>query len=1134
MATVSRMPVPVRRTDSDVSPKTIIPPQDSTPRDAKVDYFPDSNTVDGSNTSVRASDDDSSAHKSSISFAPDPRPDRSSSRESNQNQTQNQDLMVQRKSSTGSVSFRRMTNPKLPQGMPQQMSNSRIRASSPDHKRFQKHVAFDNVPTGEPTKNNAISFTLNVRHKGYQARRRSRCFMVGVDEHAYSDYALQWLLEELVDDGDEVVCVRVVEKELRFSNREYREDAEKVMRGILDRNGNNRAINIVLEYAVGKLHTTFQVLMYQPAMLIVGTRGRTLGGLQGLVNTRNSFSKYCLQYSPVPVVVVRPTEKRVKKKSKRANDSARQTYVSMLAANSGKHEADSEASSTYELEVQNSPDEEAHQVARALGLPASFDPTIKPFNHSQALNVRPHGPATVSASNEAPEDRRLVKDDASAAGESDDEDDGESDDDSGEFEVVSGQQALDQEKLKQLHKMEVGEAAALKMKVDEDIDEEDDTPHRLQDIDSHEHNPEAGRDSMELETMSRVTKDDNDVEDEAREESFAGVTDTTNGSRENPQNQRPNPELPAEDQRSSVDLGAQDQLGRGPGDGRGGGRDNGNYANGNADGGLNGGDNATSRRGDACEIPPRPVTLASSISALPFLFICISTSILVVRHVFPRLSTDADSRDGEDHVLPTHAPACLRQVHAEHGAKSWRRRGAAWTFGLTVGLAATLGALIMDEIIEVVNADSRNLALRITVPSLLFLLVVLVPWLECRSVVTSAGWSFQRTAKGKLPRFAWGLHAALFMGWLFAFWSVGQAVPEGAMRRMSNGSGSLSDMLTRGCLERIGVVGISLMALLSGFAAVSSPWHALMDLTARRKRPVTDTDVARKQAGWDTANEMLLTKRHRLQFLERKTSAAQTGASAKGSGLVGKVMGSLRGATGDEAEIRLLRLEIAGLETMEANLASGVSLLKSHRAATVRASTPLGRLFLVPSQLFSLYCLYRIGATTITTIRRAYSPTSSFANTDPINRFLSILARHWDPKLDQLAWARLISFALSGVILVASANSVVQTFHLFAKWTPGLLRQAQANLALVVGQIAATYVISAALLLRSQLPSALGSAVGSVLRGALSPAFVDGWFEGWFLVGSLVTAIGIWVGRKLGGEDEWDEYGMEEVGAKMS
>lgn len=137
MATVSSMPVPVRRTDSDVSPRTIVPPRDDTPRDAKVDYFPDSNTVDGSNTSARASDaDDSSARKSSISFAPDPRPDRSSSRESDQNPTPNKDLMVQRKSSTGSVSFRRMTNPKLPQGQPQQMGNNRIRASSPDHKRY--------------------------------------------------------------------------------------------------------------------------------------------------------------------------------------------------------------------------------------------------------------------------------------------------------------------------------------------------------------------------------------------------------------------------------------------------------------------------------------------------------------------------------------------------------------------------------------------------------------------------------------------------------------------------------------------------------------------------------------------------------------------------------------------------------------------------------------------------------------------------------------------------------------------------------------------------------------------------------------------------------------------------------------
>ncbi|KAL6695044.1 Abscisic acid G-protein coupled receptor domain-containing protein [Trichoderma pleuroticola] len=551
---------------------------------------------------------------------------------------------------------------------------------------------------------------------------------------------------------------------------------------------------------------------------------------------------------------------------------------------------------------------------------------------------------------------------------------------------------------------------------------------------------------------------------------------------------------------------------------------------------------------DAC-VPPSPhaVTAAALMSALPFAAVFIAANAVAVRLIFPKLSRAAqdDARDGDDHVLPAHAPAALRQVHAEHGSKSWRRRGAAWAFGTTVGLAATLGALIMAEIVEAVDPAARNLALRVTVPALLFMLVVLIPWLECRSVVSSAGWSFQRTAKGKIPRVALGLQAVLFGGWLFIFWSMGSVVPRAEILLRSappadhdgrtspswNTRGIMGEDLTRACLERIGVVGISLMALLSGFASVSAPWHTFGRSDARR-RPLTEADVNRKQTGLEATSEMLVTKRHRLQYLERKIGQE---ASKRGkTGLVGMVMGSIRGATGEEAEIQTLKMEIVGLEAMEANLSSNLVLMKNQRAASARASTTMGRILLVPSYIFSAYCVYRILATSLTTLRRASSPSASFASSDPINRFLGLLARHWDPKLDQMAWARIISFALSGVILVASANSAIQTFHLFAKWTPGLLRHAQANLALAVGQVAATYVISASLLLRSQLPSEARSAVGGVLRGALTPAFVDGWFEGWFLLGSVVTGVGIFVGGKISaiGEADWDDYGMEEMGAK--
>ncbi|TQN74552.1 Golgi pH regulator [Colletotrichum shisoi] len=521
--------------------------------------------------------------------------------------------------------------------------------------------------------------------------------------------------------------------------------------------------------------------------------------------------------------------------------------------------------------------------------------------------------------------------------------------------------------------------------------------------------------------------------------------------------------------------------------------------------------------------PNAPSMVGLLFSLLPFTATFAAVATIANQKIFPKLARVHDAHDGEDHYLPSHAPPSLRQVHAEHGQKSPRRRAAAVVFSVTIALATVLGELILSEISDLVSRRAREVGLRFTVPTLLVLLVGVIPFLEIQSVVSGIGWKFQRNSRGKIPRFAWGVQMLAFCAWLFAFWSLGGLV--GLDRTATAGGGIL-----RACLERIGVIGISLMAMLSGFAAVSSPWHTLGAVSERRRRPVTDADISRKEAGLDATNEMLLTKRHRLQALERKASEAQSASSSSG-GFMGKMLGAVRGMGGDEAEMRALRLEIRGLETMEANLHSSLGMMRSRQAADARAATPLGKVLAVPHYIFSLYCLYRILATTLATLRRAYYPSSSFSSSDPINRFLGLLARHWDPKLDQIAWARQISFLLSGVILAASANSVLQTFHLFSKWMPGLLYQAQANLALLIGQITAVYVISAALLLRSNLPREMGSAVGDALEGALEPRFVDWWFEAWFLMSCAVTGLGVWISRKMGSED-WDEYQSEEMGAK--
>ncbi|KAI1757408.1 hypothetical protein F4782DRAFT_546592 [Xylaria castorea] len=311
--------------------------------------------------------------------------------------------------------------------------------------RFESHVAFDNIPLGDATEYNTISFTLNFRHAGFQYRRRHRTFMVGVDDNAYSDHALQWLLDELVDDGDEIVCVRVIETQVRLTDSTYQDDAKALMESIQSKNVQNRAISLVLEYAVGKLHNTFQHLIkiYQPSMLIVGTKGRSMDGVQGFLVNRSSFSKYCLQYSPVPVVVVRPTEKREKKKAKRAGDPSRQSYIHILGGR--MHEADIENSSIYELEPHLTPDEEAHRVAVAVGLPAAYDPTIKPLDASHLPRISGRQPTQTRAK------AREQKPSQDSESEEDDE-----------FDVASGSDLLRKEKL---HKMEFNEGAALRAEI---------------------------------------------------------------------------------------------------------------------------------------------------------------------------------------------------------------------------------------------------------------------------------------------------------------------------------------------------------------------------------------------------------------------------------------------------------------------------------------------------------------------------------------------------------------------------------------------------------------------------------------------------------------------------------------------
>ncbi|KAF7172336.1 hypothetical protein CNMCM5623_004563 [Aspergillus felis] len=299
--------------------------------------------------------------------------------------------------------------------------------SPPPPQTYERGVSFDTFDNPDAAD---FSLTLNYKHKGYQCTRRSRTFLCGTDQNDYSDFALEWLIDELVDDGDEIVCLRAVEKDSGLASDaeieagKYRMEAERLFEQVIQKNSQDeKAISLVLELAVGRVQDIIQrmIRIYEPALLIVGTRGRKLGGVQGLLP--GSVSKYCLQQSPIPVIVVRPSTKREKKKKKRQADPTRRSYNQILEQSSRRGSRIFDASSSTDSNISRLPDEEA-AVAAALGLPPSYTNSRSSLSMSERSSVSQEEPVSPNWSSLSVTAKNRLAESAETT-----EDEGASDDD---------------------------------------------------------------------------------------------------------------------------------------------------------------------------------------------------------------------------------------------------------------------------------------------------------------------------------------------------------------------------------------------------------------------------------------------------------------------------------------------------------------------------------------------------------------------------------------------------------------------------------------------------------------------------------------------------------------------------------
>lgn len=210
--------------------------------------------------------------------------------------------------------------------------------------RYRRKVGFEAFEAGPDT---LFAYTSQAKSDGYKRSRSTRVFAIAVSPDEAGMDALDWLMNELAEDGDEIVAIRVLE--LDEDDRadpaalgRMREEAHALLESILEKNNESedgRKISVIVETVAGRVTDMLlkMIALYRPDSLIVGTKssrsrfqtwGRAIGA-PGM----GSVSRFAVSHSPIPVIVVRPERKVKKYLEKRQNNPKRGHYAQIVGPN---------------------------------------------------------------------------------------------------------------------------------------------------------------------------------------------------------------------------------------------------------------------------------------------------------------------------------------------------------------------------------------------------------------------------------------------------------------------------------------------------------------------------------------------------------------------------------------------------------------------------------------------------------------------------------------------------------------------------------------------------------------------------------------------------------------------------------
>lgn len=401
-------------------------------------------------------------------------------------------------------------------------------------------------------------------------------------------------------------------------------------------------------------------------------------------------------------------------------------------------------------------------------------------------------------------------------------------------------------------------------------------------------------------------------------------------------------------------------------------------------------------------------------------------------------------------------------------------------FCVNFTLSCTMFELIIFEIIDYLDRSSRYFHWYLSLYLTLFMVVILTPFYLVYFMLSNVR-SIKKHWIRPLSLVTWILYMVIF-------WKIGDPFP------IHNPKHGVLSVET--CVSRVGVVGVTIMALLSGFGAVNYPYTSM----AMFMRTVTPGDVHQIEKKLIQTQEMVLAKKKRVVLAERELQLRQqqkNQMSHNGSAFWDRMRSFTSSSlSGTHENLPQLKQDIVALEELSRQLFMEIHDLQNMRERIEWSKTFQGKYFNFLGYFFSLYCTWKIFISTVNIV------FDRVGRVDPITKGMEIAVHWFGLEIDVLFWSQHISFILVGAIVVTSTRGLLLTMSKFFIWISS--PKSSNFVILFLSQIMGMYFVSMVLLMRMNMPVQYRSIITEVL-GDLQFNFYHRWFDVMFLVAALCT-----------------------------